>query len=111
MRRERRKAPGARGLEAGGGGGLRWEVCGRKDGPLDSALGPRAELGQVSGLREGAWSRGRAKGERRGCEDCWGFEGKGDDCGSHGARRRPLGWRNWEAELPGLPRIMEPPGV
>ena len=85
--------------------------CGRKDGPLDSALGPRAELGQVSGLGEGAWSRGRVKGERRGCEDCWGFEGKGGDCGSHGARRRPLGWRNWEAELPGLPRVMEPPGV
>lgn len=47
--------------------------CGRKDGPLDGALGPSAELGQVSGLREGAWSRGRARGERRGCEDCWGF--------------------------------------
>ena len=74
----------------GGGGGLRWEAsqvrcpgevgpCGRKDGPLDGALGPRAELGQVSGLREGAWSRGRARGERRGCEDCWGFKGKGGD--------------------------------
>lgn len=83
-------------------GGVRGEVGprGRKDGPSDSGLGPRGELGQVSGLWEGAWSRGRARGERRDCDDCWCFEGKGGDCGSHG--RRPPGWRNWEAELPGI---------
>lgn len=66
------KAPGASGWGRRREGGLRWEVsqvrgvrgvgpCGRKDGPLDGALGPSAELGQVSGLREGAWSRGQSE--------------------------------------------------
>lgn len=29
---------------------------------------------------------------------------------SHGARRRPLGWQNWEAELPGLRESRSCPG-